>query len=302
MTAKILDGKGVANDIKIKLKEQVKELSKRRIVPFLNVVLCSQDPASIIYVKKKVEACAEIGVNSKVHRPFGESITAWFNLDPLRNTKSQAEWKLLELIKDLNKDYSCHGILVQLPLPDFINTKAVYDAINPGKDVDVFNPVNVGLLVQGRCRFESCTPGGIIRLVEAHGLSWKHKRVAIINRSDIVGKPLAAMLTNRDATVTLCHDQTLPEDLREITKSSDVVVVAVGKPGFLTKNMVKPGVIVIDVGINRLNDGIVGDVDPEVAEVAGWVSPVPGGVGICTIAVLLENTLKATKNLTSWQE
>lgn len=293
MSAQILDGQKVAEEVKAEIREELKLLSRK---PSLHVILCGNHPPSVVYVRKKVEACAAVGIQSTVHRPFGESITAWFDMDPKYNNEGLARHRLLEVVKQLKRDDFCHGILVQLPLPKFIEPKLVYDAIDPDKDVDVFNPLNVGLLTQGRCRFESCTPGGIIRLVEHYGLSWAGKNVVIINASDIVGKPLAAMLTNREATVTVCHIKT--HDLAWHTRHADVVVVGVGIPGFLKPEMVKPGAVVIDVGINSVRKGkVVGDVDPAVAEVAGWLTPVPGGVGPMTVATLLKNTVKASWHL-----
>jgi methylenetetrahydrofolate dehydrogenase (NADP+)/methenyltetrahydrofolate cyclohydrolase len=289
MSAKILDGNKIASEIKSELKEQISKLERP---PSLAVVLCSDDPASKIYVQKKQQACAEVGINSFLLNLFEGGIEKWLN--PMSH--------LLNTIDDLNNNESVDGILVQLPLPKSLDPQRVFDRISPLKDVDVFSPLNVGLLLQGRPRFIPCTPAGIHELLTRSGIQIVGKKVAIINRSDIVGKPLHALLIQNNeqanATCTLCHDHTPPELLKEICLSSDIIVVAVGIPDFLKGDMVPEGAAVVDVGINRLegSNKIVGDVDFErVQEKASWISKVPGGVGPLTVAMLLKNTLLAKK-------
>lgn len=308
---KILDGKAVAAQIRAEIKEEIIQRSRpiRAVcasvagskAPCLAVVLCSTDPASELYVAKKREACAEVGIISYLIRPFEGGIENWH--DP--------QGHLLSTIKYLNDDQSVDGILVQLPLPKINETgpfrrtlepHAVFDVIHPKKDVDVFNPENVGLLLQGRPRFVPCTPAGIQELLTRHGIEIEGKRVCIINRSDIVGKPLSALLIQNNkqanATVTLCHDHTPSERLREVCLASDIIVVAVGKPKFLTRDFVPKGAVVVDVGINRTegSNKIVGDVDYEgVFGLPEWISRVPGGCGPVTVACLLKNTLLAQK-------
>jgi methylenetetrahydrofolate dehydrogenase (NADP+)/methenyltetrahydrofolate cyclohydrolase len=309
--AKLLDGNSISSQIRAEIKEEV----KRRLNPdekygamvarkpaCLAVVLCSNDPASEIYVQRKREACAEVGITSRLIRPFEGGIENWQN----------PQNHLLSIIDHLNNDKSVDGILVQLPLPPeldgtkFMEYKMpsfqyqVFDRIDPLKDVDVFNPVNVGLLLQGRPRFIPCTPQGIQELLIRSNIQIKGKKVCIINRSDVVGKPLHALLVqnNEDAnaTVTVCHDHTPPDRLKEVCLRSDIIVVAVGKPKFLTEDMVPEGAVVIDVGINRIpgSKKIVGDVDFEsVSKKASAISPVPGGVGPMTVTMLLRNVLKA---------
>lgn len=308
MAAKLLDGNETSAEIRAGIKAQ---LEKRREAgtflktpnthgvpiytgpigpPCLAVVLCTEDPASSLYVKRKQDACKEVGITSYLVRPFEGGIENW----------TRPKDHLLATIDYLNRDSSVHGVLVQLPLPKGIDQYEVFDRIDPLKDVDVFNPVNVGLLLQGRPRFNPCTPAGIQELLTRHGIEIAGKKVCIINRSDVVGKPLHAMLIqNHDqanATVTLCHDRTPPSRLREACLVSDIIVVAVGKPGFLTADMVPAGAVVVDVGINRVEGSkkIVGDSDFEnVSKVAGWITPVPGGVGPMTVTMLLQNTLMA---------
>lgn len=296
MAAEILDGNAVAKEIRADLRV---EIDKRRHPavghsikpPCLAVVLCSDDPASQVYVRKKQEACAEVGITSFLVKPFEGGVNNWFN--PMGHLLRTIEW--------LNDDDSVHGILVQLPLPVGFDQKLVFDRINPLKDVDVFSPENVGLLMQGRQRFVPCTPAGVQELLSRHGISLDGKHVTIINRSDIVGKPLHALLSQdgsaANATCTLCHDHTLPWMLKEMCLRSQIVIVAVGKPGFLTADMVCDKAVVVDVGINRLENGkLVGDCDYEaVRDKAAWITPVPGGVGPMTVAMLLRNTLQAQK-------
>lgn len=297
----ILDGKKISAEIRQEIKEQIERNSGKGILnfsskpPCLAVVLCSDDPASQIYVKKKQEACAECGITSYLIKPFEGGIDRWSN--PKKH--------LMATIDYLNDDPSVHGVLVQLPLPEQLDAREVFDRINPLKDVDVFSPTNVGLLLQGRPRFVPCTPQGIQELLTRSGIQIAGQKVAIINRSDIIGKPLSALLVQdhgqANATVFMCHDQTPPNRLKEVCLASDIIVVAVGIPGFLTPDMVLPsrGVVVVDVGINRCSETkkIVGDVNPDVYPKTRAFSPVPGGVGPLTISSLLKNTLKAQKYL-----
>ena len=278
MTAKILDGKKIAAEIRASVKGETRLLKERGIVPGLAVVLVGDNPASKVYVGQKEKGCLEAGFASFLHRlPGGTS-----------------QKDLLDLIGKLNADPLVHGILVQLPLPDQIDEEKVIAAIKPEKDVDGFSPVNMGRLVAGMSAIEPCTPKGIMRLLEASGIELAGKEAVVIGRSNIVGKPVALMLLARSATVTVCHSRT--RDLAEHTKRADILVAAVGRPRFVTADMVKDGVVVIDVGINRLEEGLAGDVDFEgVSEKASWITPVPGGVGPMTIAMLLENTLEQAK-------
>ncbi len=278
MTAKILDGKKIAAEIRASVKGETRLLKERGIVPGLAVVLVGDNPASKVYVGQKEKGCLEAGFASFLHRlPGGTS-----------------QKDLLDLISKLNADPLVHGILVQLPLPDQIDEEKVIAAIKPEKDVDGFSPVNMGRLVAGMSAIEPCTPKGIMRLLEASGIELAGKEAVVIGRSNIVGKPVALMLLARSATVTVCHSRT--RDLAEHTKRADILVAAVGRPRFVTADMVKDGVVVIDVGINRLEEGLAGDVDFEgVSEKASWITPVPGGVGPMTIAMLLENTLEQAK-------
>jgi methylenetetrahydrofolate dehydrogenase (NADP+) / methenyltetrahydrofolate cyclohydrolase len=285
MTATILDGKKVAQQIRAELAEEVIEfIQNNGVVPCLAAVLVGDDPASEVYVRNKRRACEEVGIESQLHR--------------LPTNAAQDE--LLQLVAKLNKDHAVHGILVQTPLPPQIDPARVVLAISPAKDVDAFHPENVGRLVQGRARFLPCTPHGVQQLLMRSGIEIAGRHVAVVGRSDIVGKPLAIMLVQRgpaaDATVTICHSRT--RDLGAVTRLADILVVAIGRPKFVTADMVKPGAVVVDVGINRLESGLVGDVDFEaVREVAGAISPVPGGVGPLTIAMLLRNTLAAAESL-----
>jgi methylenetetrahydrofolate dehydrogenase (NADP+)/methenyltetrahydrofolate cyclohydrolase len=281
MTARILDGKKLAAEIKADVKERTALLKQRGVTPGLAVVLVGEDPASKVYVGQKEKGCLEAGFASFLHR--------------LPESTSQGE--LLALIERLNSDRTVHGILVQLPLPRQIDPDTVLAAIRPEKDVDGFHPVNMGRLVAGLPASEPCTPKGIMRLLKSTGLTLSGKEAVVIGRSNIVGKPVALMLLAESATVTICHSRT--EDLAAHARRADILVAAVGKPRFVTGDMVKEGAIVVDVGINRLEEGLVGDVDYEpAAERASWITPVPGGVGPMTIAMLLENTLEqAEKSL-----
>lgn len=276
--AKIIDGKAIASDIKEELKQQVQSLREEGTVPGLAVVLVGEDPASQTYVRMKEKTCKEVGLHSEVHR--------------LDRATSQEE--LLDLIEDLNNDDAIHGILVQLPLPDHIDEKKVLKAIQLAKDVDGFHPENVGNLVTGDECFVPCTPQGVMVLLERSGVDLKGKNAVIIGRSNIVGKPVAHLLLDKHATVTICHSRT--KDLKEEALRADVLVVAIGRPKMVTGDMVKEGAVVIDVGVNRLEDGLVGDVDFEAAkERASAITPVPGGVGPMTIAMLIQNTIEASR-------
>ena len=283
MTATLLDGKALSRQIQTEISEEIADfIQNNGTVPCLAAVLVGEDPASEVYVRNKRRACERVGVESQFHH--------------LPADASQED--LLNLVAKLNKDHAVHGILVQLPLPAQIDTRRVLHAVAPHKDVDAFHPENVGLLVQGNPRFLPCTPHGVQQLLQRSGIEIAGQNVVIVGRSDIVGKPLANMLVQRgaggDATVTLCHSRT--KDLPSITRQADILVAAIGKAKFVTADMVKPGAAVIDVGINRTDDGLVGDVDFEaVKEVAGHITPVPGGVGPLTIAMLLYNTLAAAR-------
>jgi len=285
MTAQILDGKQLAQQIRSELAEEVVEfIQNNGVVPCLAAVLVGTDPASEVYIRNKRRACEAVGIDSQLH-----------HLEA--NTSSD---DLLRLVAKLNKDAAVHGILVQLPLPRQIDSNRVLLAISPLKDVDSFHPENVGRLVQGRPRFLPCTPQGVQQLLVRSDIEIAGRHVVILGRSDIVGRPLSIMLSQRgpggDATVTLCHSRT--NDLAEVTRTADILVAAIGKPKFVTADMVKPGAVVVDVGINRTDDGLVGDVDFEaVREVAGAITPVPGGIGPLTIAMLLRNTLIAAQSL-----
>ncbi|MDK2854946.1 MAG: methylenetetrahydrofolate dehydrogenase / methenyltetrahydrofolate cyclohydrolase [Bacillota bacterium] len=276
MAAEILDGKKVAQEVRAALKEEVARLKAGGLTPGLAVVLVGEDPASKVYVKQKEKACREIGFASQVHRL----------------PEDTGEERLLRLIHELNADRAVHGILVQLPLPKQLDANRVVQAIDPAKDVDGFHPFNAGRLAAGLPTVVPCTPRGIIHLLDAYGIPIAGRHAVVVGRSNIVGKPLAQLLLGRDATVTVCHSKT--DDLAAFTRTADILVAAVGRPRLITRDMVKPGAVVVDVGINRLPEGIVGDVDfKAVREVAHYITPVPGGVGPLTIAMLLKNTLEA---------
>lgn len=283
MSAKLIDGKAIAASIRNQLVAEVAAFREStNIVPKLAAVLVGDDPASQVYVRNKEQACAKIGMASELFR--------------LPATTTQAE--LLDLVAKLNSDTSIHGILVQLPLPRHINETTVLDAVNPLKDVDCFHPENVGLMVQGRPRFRPCTPHGVQVLLQESGTVVDGAHVVVLGRSEIVGKPVAMMLVQKgetaNATVTICHSRT--RNLAEIVRSADILIAAIGKPEFVTAEMVKPGAVVIDVGINRVDDTLVGDVAFDaVSQVASAITPVPGGVGPMTIAMLLKNTLTAAR-------
>lgn len=275
----IIDGKAIAQEIRQEIKAQVAELQTEGKQPGLAVVLVGEDPASQTYVRSKEKACAEVGIYSEVYRLPAET--------------SEAE--LLALIDRLNAHPKIHGILVQLPVPKHIDEKKVIDRISPAKDVDGFHPINVGDLFTNTARFVACTPRGCLELLDRMGVEIKGKKAVIIGRSNIVGKPVALLLLHRHATVTICHSRTA--DLKKECLDADILVAAVGRPQMITGEMIKPGAVVIDVGINRLSDGrLVGDVDFESAkERASLITPVPRGVGPMTIAMLLLNTLEACK-------
>lgn len=282
--AKLLDGKALAQTMQGEIATEIAALAERTGVrPGLAAVLVGNDPASEIYVRNKRRACDKAGLTSWLHH--------------LEASTSQS--RLLELIAELNADPKVHGILVQLPLPKQIDEEAVLHAVVPEKDVDGFGSENLGLLAAGKPRYVACTPLGVQQLLVRNGIDPAGKHVVIVGRSNIVGKPLALLLMQKgqggDATVTVCHSRS--RDIGGITREADIVVTALGKPGFLTREMVRPGVVVVDVGTNRLPDGkLVGDVDfASVAEVAAAISPVPGGVGPMTITMLLHNTLLAAR-------
>ena len=277
--AKLLMGKEVSDRIKNEMKEQVKELKARGINPGLAVILVGEDPASKVYVSNKKKACEYIGINSFEYKLPEET----------------TEGELIELIKKLNNDNAVSGILCQLPVPKHINEEAIINAIDPKKDVDAFHPINVGKIMTGNYDFVPCTPAGVMELIKESGIDVCGKECVVVGRSNIVGKPMSMLLLHQNGTVTVCHSRT--KDLKEKTKSADILVAAVGIPNFITSDMIKEGAVVIDVGINRIAPKtLVGDVDFETAkEVAGAITPVPGGVGPMTIAMLMKNTLKAAE-------
>lgn len=282
MTARLLEGKVFAAQIKETVKRELAVLKENYgIIPGLAVIIVGENPASKVYVANKHKACEEIGIHSEIIKMPGDT----------------SKDELLSEILRLNKDEFIHGILVQLPLPEHIRNyeKELMNNISPAKDVDGFHPVNVGKLAIGEEHLVPCTPYGCIKMLELAGIEVSGKRAVIIGRSNIVGKPMFNLLLARNATVTVCHSRT--KNLAEITSQADILVAAVGKPRFVTKNMVKSGAVVIDVGINRIAEKkLVGDVDfEEVKEIAEAITPVPGGVGLLTIAMLLHNTVKAAQ-------
>ncbi len=281
--AQLIDGKALAQDIRQSIAQDIEALVGRTGVrPGLAVVLVGDDPASAVYVRNKKKACDMAGLYVDDHT--------------LPATTTQEE--LLKLIRQLNADPKIHGILVQLPLPPQIDSQTVLNAVSPDKDADGFHPYNIGRLVAGDPLFVPCTPKGVIRMIESTGQAIEGKRAVVLGRSNIVGKPVAILLMHRHATVTICHSRT--QDLPGICREADILVAAIGKAQFVKADMVKPGAVVIDVGINRVGDGrLVGDVDfKPVKERAGWLSPVPGGVGPMTIAMLLANTVEAATRVT----
>ena len=273
MTAQIIDGKAIARSVE---EEVAAELRRLDFKPGLVAIRVGNDPASEIYVRNKAKKADELGLRGE-QRVFPESLS---------------EANLLAEVARLNEDDAVDAILVQLPLPKQIDAKKVIDAIDPEKDVDGFHPMNVGYLHLGRPALVPCTPAGVIRLIDSTGEKIEGKHAVVIGRSDIVGKPQAALLLQRNATVTICHSRT--RDLPAIARQADILVAAIGKARFVTADMVKPGAIVIDVGMNRVDGKLAGDVDFAAAkELAGWITPVPGGVGPMTIAMLMRNTLTA---------
>ena len=294
MAATLLDGKALAKKIQAELAEQVAVFTEQtQKVPTLATVLVGEDPASQVYIRNKIRSCERVGMESR-HIPLPADVS---------------QEALMEEVQQLNRDDTVHGILVQLPLPDGLDAQPILDAILPAKDVDAFHPENVGLLSQGRPRYLPCTPHGVIQLLHRVGIETAGKHCVIVGRSDIVGKPLGLMLVQRqsgcgptaaNATVTICHSRT--QNLRDITKQADVLIAAIGQAEFITADMVKPGSVVVDVGINRGENGLVGDVAfEEVCEVAAAITPVPGGVGPLTVTMLLENTLRAAQHQAATQ-
>ncbi len=297
---KILDGVAIAAEIKLEVAEEVRLLAGQSVRPGLAAVLVGNVAASEIYVRSKVQTCAELGIYSELITPPDTVTTE----------------DMLDLIASLNDRDDIDGILVQLPLPAYVDTKALLDAILPSKDVDGFHPVNVGRLQAGRPALAPCTPAGIIEILKRSGVPMAGQHAVVVGRSDLVGKPAAMLLLHQNATVTICHSKT--RDLGAITRQADILVAAIGRPGFITPEMVKPGATIVDVGINRLNtreefdrffrgnakreatfakrgSTIVGDVHPKAFERAGAYTPVPGGVGLLTVAMLMANTVHAAQ-------
>jgi methylenetetrahydrofolate dehydrogenase (NADP+) / methenyltetrahydrofolate cyclohydrolase len=300
MPARILDGTRIANEIRSEVAAEVRAMASAGVRPGLAVVLVGHNPASEIYVRGKVKACAEVGVYSEQHSPAETATTA----------------ELLALVEDLNRRDEIDGILVQLPLPAQVDSKKVLMAVDPAKDVDGFHPVNVGFLSTQRAGLVPCTPAGVIEILKRSDIPIAGREAVVVGRSDIVGKPAAMLLLNANATVTVCHSKT--HDLAGVCRRADILVAAIGRAGMITRDFVKPGAIVIDVGMNKVTDAaefqrlfagnarreetfrakgstLVGDVHPEVAEIAGALTPVPGGVGPLTIAMLMYNTVKAAR-------
>jgi methylenetetrahydrofolate dehydrogenase (NADP+)/methenyltetrahydrofolate cyclohydrolase len=298
--ARVLDGAGIAAAIKEEVKAEVRDLAGKGIRPGLAAVLVGHVSASEIYVRSKVQACEELGIYSELITPE-ETVTTE---------------EMLDLVAALNDRDEIDGILVQLPLPKQVDAKVLLDAVSPAKDVDGFHPVNAGKLQAGRPALVPCTPAGVIEILRRSGIPIAGQRAVVVGRSDIVGKPAAMLLLNENATVTICHSKT--RDLAEITREADILVAAIGRPGFITPEMVKPGGTIIDVGINRITDRaeferffasnakreaafakrgsvVIGDVHPAAFEVSGAYTPVPGGVGLLTIAMLMANTVRAAK-------
>ena len=279
MTARIIDGKAISQEVRGEWKLRADALKARGITPGLAVIIVGEDPASKVYVGNKIKACAELGIYS----------------EHLELPADTTEAELLAQIARLNADPKIHGFLVQLPVPKHIDSNKVLLAISPNKDVDGFHPMNVGELVTGNPQFQPCTPFGVMKLLEKSGVEIEGKHAVVVGRSNIVGKPMALMLLQKNATVTICTSKTV--DLAKFTRDADILVVATGKPQMITGDMIKPGAAVIDVGINRLPNGkLVGDVDFDSAkEVAGWITPVPGGVGPMTITMLVASTVMAAE-------
>ena len=280
MAAIVLDGVAVARDVYAALAKRVAALARQNVRPGLAAVQVGDNPASRIYIRNKIRACSAAGIHSLV-----EAL-------PADTTSSE----LIDALQKLNDKPEIHGILVQLPLPGHLSPALVAGAVAPRKDVDGLTWHNLGALLAGEPQFEPCTPRGVIRLLESAGVSIAGRDAVVVGRSTIVGKPMAMMLTARSATVTMCHSRT--GNLERYTRNADILIVAVGRPGLIRGNMVKPGAAVIDVGINRGENGIMGDVDfAGVKKIAGWVTPVPGGVGPMTIAMVIENTVQAAEQV-----
>lgn len=282
----IIDGKELAKKVRTNLKKEVDILKEQGIKPKLAVIVVGNDKASSVYVRNKSKACNEVGIEFEEFLK-GDDIT---------------QEELLQLIQQLNERKDIHGILLQSPIPHHLDIREAFNLIDYRKDVDGFNPINVGKLSLCEDTFISCTPNGVMRMLEEYNISIEGKRAVIIGRSNIVGKPLIQCLLNKNATVTVCHSKT--KDIEEITKGADILIAALGKPKFVTEDMVKPGAVVIDVGINRNDEGkIIGDVDFEnVSKIASYITPVPGGVGPMTIAMLMKNVIKAAKGLEGYIE
>jgi methylenetetrahydrofolate dehydrogenase (NADP+)/methenyltetrahydrofolate cyclohydrolase len=280
----LIEGKLVAATVKKRLAAEVAQLKEKRIYPCLAVILVGEDPASQVYVKNKQKVCDEIGITSKQ-----------FNL-----SADSGQEALLRLIYDLNTDDEINGILVQLPLPEGYDEKEVLETISPYKDVDAFHPRNVGKIVIGEYDFLPCTPAGIMELLDYYNIDVTGKECVVVGRSNIVGKPMSLLLLNKNGTVTTAHSKT--KDLADVTRRADILVAAVGKPNFITADMVKDGSVVIDVGINRVDGKLCGDVDFEnVSRKTSWITPVPGGVGPMTIAMLMQNTVTAAILQNNWR-
>jgi methylenetetrahydrofolate dehydrogenase (NADP+)/methenyltetrahydrofolate cyclohydrolase len=281
MTARIIDGRAIASEIRAGLKQRVQALVARGVRPGLAAILIGDNPASEVYVRNKTRACAEAGVHSELHR-FGADCP---------------EREVIELISRLNADAAIHGILVQLPLPPQLDAEHILQTVDPGKDVDGFNWSNLGAIVAGHPRLVPCTPLGVMTMLEREGIAVEGRDAVVLGRSVIVGKPMALMLIARGATVTVCNSKT--RDLREHALRADILIAAIGRPGFVDGSMLKPGAVVIDVGINRLPGGkLTGDVDfASASQVASRITPVPGGVGRMTIAMLIANTVTAAERI-----
>lgn len=275
----IIDGKELSKKIRNNLKDDVQKLKQQGINPKFAVILVGENKASKIYVKNKTKACIELGID------FEEILLS-------ENIQMN---ELLEIIEKLNKREDIHGILLQSPIPSHLDINEAFKKISPEKDVDGFNPINVGKLCLNQDCFVSCTPYGIIKMLENYNIEIEGKNAVVVGRGNIVGKPMFMCLLNKNATVTICHSKT--KDLKSVTKTADILVVAVGKPKFITEDMVKENAVVIDVGINRIEDKIIGDVDFEnVKEKTSYITPVPGGVGPMTVAMLMNNVIKAAKD------
>lgn len=277
MSAVWMDGRAVAKAYKEEIARETEAILSSGVTPHLAVVLVGENPASQVYVRNKENACQKAGIRSSV----------------IRLSEDCTQDELEKVVASLNDDEGVHGILVQLPLPAHLDEARVLALIDPDKDVDGFHAMNSGRLMNGQSGFVPCTPLGVMKLLEAYRIPLEGRHAVVIGRSNIVGKPMAMLLLAQNATVTVCHSRT--KNLAELTRQADILVAAIGKAGFVTADMVKPGAVVIDVGINRVDGQIVGDVDAQVSEVAGYMTPVPGGVGQMTIAMLLANTLQAAR-------